>query len=120
VRIAWEAQYQNRDVMASQLWRLEAAIRQIQFSPNANPALLERLPQMQEQAQQLAVAVNADRILARLGNQIVSKEQERRRRAEHNARKAVERETKRMVAESMLARAAANCQVQSRRRRLDR
>jgi hypothetical protein len=88
--------------MASQLWRLEAAIRQIQLSPNANPALLAQLPQMQQRADELAIAVDADRILTRLGNQIVSKEQERVRRAEHNARKAVEKETRDMVAESML------------------
>jgi hypothetical protein len=77
-------------------------MRQIQFGTNVNLALLAGLPEMQQRAQELAIAVNSAGILRRLENQIVRTANERARKAESDARKAVEKETRRMVSESML------------------
>jgi len=52
---------------------------------NVNPALLAQLPQMQERAQALTIAINSRQILGRLENQIVRKANERVRKLESDA-----------------------------------
>jgi hypothetical protein len=80
--IAWDNRSANPAVLAAELWRLEAAMRQVQLNPAADPRLIAHLPEMQQRVQALTVAINSKQILSRLENQIVSKARARSRRGE--------------------------------------